>query len=327
MFEFFDYMPEQASSWAAEVDWMNNWITDVSTICTVAITAVMLYFAWRYRSGKNPKPTSDIDHSQNLEIVWTVVPTIVCIYCFYIGFDLYKEMRTPPANSLEVAVQGYKWGWNFTYENGKTSSSDLVVPIGEPVKLVMKSNDVLHSFFIPSMRVKEDLRGDRYSYLWFTPTKLSAKEPTSPNEKRVDKGFPIFCAEYCGLNHSGMRARLKVVSRQEYDDFLNERGAVELTPMELGQKVYTERACNTCHSLDGSKLVGPSFKNLFGSKREFTSGDALVADENYLRESILNSQAKIVSGYAAVMPAFEGQLNESEIDALITFIKAQGTGK
>ncbi len=315
MFDFFDYMPIQASTWADRVDWMNNWITDVSTICTVAITAVMLYFAIRYRAGKHSAPSSKADHNLNLEIVWTVIPSIVCVYCFYIGFDVYKEMRTPPANATEIGVTGFKWGWNFTYENGKTSSTELVVPVGEPIKLVMKSSDVLHSFFIPSMRVKEDLRGDRYSYLWFTPTITSDEQPGGV--------FPIFCAEYCGVNHSGMRAGLKVVSRAQYNDFIQERGAIELSPLELGAKLYNEKACITCHSLDGSKVVGPTFKGLYGANREFTEGEPAVADENYLRTSILNSAKQIVSGYQNVMPSFEGQLNDKEIDALIAFIKAQ----
>jgi len=316
MFEFFDYMPVQASSWADEIDWMNNWITDVSTICTVLITAVMLYFAIVYRSGKHSKPTSKADHNLNLEIVWTVVPTIVCFYCFYLGFDVYREMRTPPANATEIGVTGYKWGWNFTYENGKTSSKELVVPVGEPIKLVMKSKDVLHSFFIPAMRVKEDLRGDRYSYLWFTPTITS--------EEQKNGTFPIFCAEYCGTNHSGMRAGLKVVSRAEYNDFINERGEVKLSPLELGQKLYNERACITCHSLDGSKVVGPTFKGLMNKERNFTGSEAIAADENYLRESILYPNKKIVSGYPEnLMPSFEGQLKDKEVDALIAFIKAQ----
>lgn len=316
MIEFFDYMPEGASAWAEDIDWMNNWITDVSTICTVVITGVMLFFAYYYRASKNPRPTSDVSHNQSLEIVWTVIPTIVCVYCFYLGFDVYKDMRTPPANAVEIGVTGFRWGWNFQYESGHNSSKELVVPVGEPIKLVMKSKDVIHSFFIPNMRVKEDVRADRYSYLWFTPTKLSAH--------RSGGVFPIMCAEYCGTNHSGMIAGLKVVSRAEYNDFINQRSATKLTPMELGQKLYAEKACQGCHSLDGSKIIGPTFKGLFGKNRDFNDGTNQVADENYLKESILNSNKKIVSGYPkGQMPAFEGQLSDDELDALITFIKAQ----
>ena len=215
-YPLFDFMPVQASTWAGDVDWMNNWITNISVFCTLVITGVMLYFAIKYRASKTAAPTSKVNHSITLETVWTVVPTIIVIYVFWAGFDVYREMRTPPANAIEVGVTGYKWAWNFSYETGKQSTNELVVPIGEPIKLIMKSKDVLHSLFIPAMRVKEDLRGDQYSFLWFTPTKLSIDQPNGY--------FHIFCAEYCGLQHSGMLGKLKVVTREEYNDYIHDRG-------------------------------------------------------------------------------------------------------
>lgn len=312
-----DYMPVGASSWAGDVDWMNNWITNVSVLCTVIITAVMIYFAVKYRASKAPKPTTKLNHSVTLETVWTVVPSIIVIYVFYIGFVVYKDMRTPPANSIEVNVTAYRWAWNFQYENGKTSTNELVVPIGEPIRLVMKSQDVIHSMFIPSMRVKEDVRADTYSFLWFEPTRLSADQPGGV--------YRIFCAEYCGKEHSGMLATLKVVTREEYNDYLLDRGAEDLsqlTPVERGERLYVEKACNSCHSLDGSSGVGPSLKGLYGSMRACESGD-YKGDENYIRESILYSKQKIVKGYAGIMPAFEGQLDDQQVNDLIAFIKAQ----
>jgi len=307
-----DFMPVQGSTWAGDVDWMNNWITNVSVLCTVAITAVMIYFAVKYRASKAPKPTSKVSHNATLETVWTVVPSIVVIYVFYIGFAVYEDMRTPPANSMEVSVTGYKWAWSFKYENGKQTTNELVVPIGEPVKLVMKSKDVIHSFFIPSMRVKEDVRADRYSFLWFEPTKLSKDEPGGV--------FPIFCAEYCGRDHSGMTATLKVVSKEEYNNFLYGEDINDLPPAEVGKKVYGKN-CVACHSVDGSAVVGPTFKNLYGKNREFNEADAVVADENYIRESIIHSKAKIVKGYQNLMPNYEGILQDAEIDGLVAYIK------
>lgn len=310
-------MPPQATDWAVEVDWINAWITDVSIFFTVAIVAVMVYFAWKYRASVHPEPTSDVSHSPTLETVWTVVPSIIVIYVFWIGFDSYREMRTPPANPVEISVTGYKWGWNFEYASGKKASRTLTVPLGRPVRLIMKSIEstdtetaVIHSFFIPSMRVKEDVVPNRYSYLWFTPNKLG--------------DFHIFCAEYCGLQHSAMRGVLRVVTPEAFDDFLldREKPQENLSPSELGKKLYIERGCNACHSIDGSRVVGPTFKALGGKNRKFEDGTEAVADENYLRESILHPKAKIVSGYPPVMPSYQGQLDDSEVAGLIAYIKS-----
>ena len=305
-----DYMPEQASTWAERVDWMNNFITYVSVFCTVAITGAMLYFAWKYRRRPGHETSEYITHDATLETVWTAVPTLVCIFVFYYGFALYREMREPPANSIEIAVTGYKWGWDYTYPNGKQAGKDLVVPVGEPVRLIMKSKDVLHSFFIPAMRVKEDVIASEYHHLWFQATKTGE--------------FHIFCTEYCGTGHSGMLGTLKVVSMQEYLDYINDRSKEELSPEQKGAKLYTERGCNACHTLDGTKLIGPSFKGTFGTPVEFDDGTTATHDENYLRESILYSQKHIVKGYQkGLMPSFEGQLKDDDVLALIAFIKAQ----
>jgi len=303
-----DWMPEEASTWAGQVDWINNFITYVSTFCTVAITAAMLYFAWKYRRRPGNEETAYITHNSTIEIVWTVVPTIICIFVFAAGFVVYKDMREPPANSIEINVTGRQWSWSYTYPNGKTADQDLVVPINQPVKLILKSTDVNHSFFIPVMRVKEDVMANAYHYMWFTPTLLG--------------NFHIFCAEYCGKSHSAMTGTLRVVSQAEYEDFINERKAEDLPPEELGRKLYAQKACVTCHSLDGSTLVGPTFKGLFGKTETFTDGTTAVADENYIHESIVYSNKRIVKGFPPAMPAFEGQIKDKEVDALIAFIKS-----
>jgi cytochrome c oxidase subunit II len=311
MFNFFDFMPEGATAWAEKIDWINNWITDVSVICTLLITGVMIYFAIRYRNTKYPNPTSKVHHNTLIEIVWTVIPSVVCVYVFYFGFTYYKEMREPPSNSYEIQVTGQKWSWDFKYPNGKRTNKDLVVPINKPVRLVMTSRDVLHSLFLPAMRVKEDIRPGAYSYLWFTPNKLG--------------DFPIFCAEYCGTNHSSMLATLKIVSAEAFEDFLAERKAgdtPELSPAEKGKELFAGKGCNACHSLDGSALVGPSLQGLFKKgSRPITGGTTVTVDENYVRESILNSNAKIAEGFAPAMPSFEGQLSEDDIDNLISYLK------
>ena len=168
IWEFLDYMPEGASTWAGDVDWANNLITNVSVLCTVLITGAAIYFAVRYRQRKGTNPTvSTMTHSVALETLWTAIPTFVCIYLFYYGVIVYKDMREPPTNPIEINVTGYKWAWDYRHANGKRDSERLVVPVGKPVRLVMTSLDVHHSFFIPAMRVKEDVIAGRYHFLWF----------------------------------------------------------------------------------------------------------------------------------------------------------------
>lgn len=311
-----DWMPEGAATWAPRVDFINNFISWVALVCTFAISGAMVYFAVKYRRRTENDKTEYITHNATLETVWTVFPTIICIYVFWYGFDLGREMRTPPANPIEINVSGKQWSWAFTYPNGKQSGGELVVPVGKPVRLIMKSTDVNHSFFIPAMRVKEDVIGSIYTYLWFTPTKVGE--------------FPVFCAEYCGGNHSGMLAKLKVVSQDIYDDFVSNRGPKDLSPEAHGRALYASKGCIGCHSLDGSRVVGPSFKGIYGAAHEMEGGAKVTVNENYIRESILNPQAKVVKGYPPVMQAYslvetdpsgQQQINDKELSAIISFIK------
>lgn len=307
---FLDWMPVAASSWASSIDKLNNFITYTAAFCTVAITGAMLYFAFKYRRRGDNDQTAYITHNSALETVWTVIPTIVCIVVGWVGFDIYRDMRTPPANAVEINVSGRKWAWSYTYPNGKTGDKDLYVPVNTPVKLILKSQDVNHSFFLPAMRVKEDVIASEYHYLWFTANQTGT--------------FPIFCAEYCGTEHSGMMGTLHVVSAPEYSDYISDRKAETLSPEELGRKLYSVKGCQSCHSLDGSAALAPSFKNLFGRTEHYVEAGVegeLVVDENYLSESILHPQKKIVKGYGPIMPAFEGQLKDEEINGLIAFIK------
>jgi cytochrome c oxidase subunit 2 len=303
---FLDYMPVQGSTFAREIDFMNNFITYVATFCTLAITGVMIYFTIKYRKRSDNDLTPNITHNATLETLWTVVPTIICAFVFYYGTMSYVDMRTPPANSIEIGVRGYQWAWEFSYPTGKKEGETLVVPVNRPVKLIMKSDDVNHSFYIPAMRVKEDVIGGTYHYLWFEPKLLGE--------------FPIFCTEYCGKNHSGMMAKLKVVTQAEYDDHINDRTKGELPPEELGKAVWVNKGCKGCHSIDGSAVVGPTWKGLWGNKREFLDGGSATADENYIQESISNPNKHIVKGYQqGIMPMIP--LTSEEVNTVIAFMK------
>jgi cytochrome c oxidase subunit II len=307
----FDFMPEQASHWAAQVDAINSFITNTAIFFTVLLTGLAILFAIKYRRKSENQKTAFITHNSALEILWTVIPTIIIIFTFYYGFVTYKEMRTPPVNALEINVDAYSWRWQFQHPNGKTDINDLVVPVGRPVRLIMTSHDVLHSLFIPAMRVKEDVRGEVYSYTWFHPIKLGT--------------FPIFCAEYCGLLHSKMIAYLRVVTEEEYQDYILERHdeTVDLPPAELGMRVYAQQGCRDCHSIDGSSGIGPALQGIFaeGSERIMDDNTLVKVDENYVRESILNPKAKIVKGYNPIMPSYEGQLTEKELAGIISYLK------
>lgn len=308
----FDFMPEAVSTWANKVDWINSLITYIATFCTVAITAVMLFFAVRYRrhSSLVAEETPQLTHSTLLETLWTAIPTVIIIFVFYFGLVTYQEMRNPPPNALEINVDAYKWRWEFTYPNTKKSHNELIVPVNKPIRLIMTSRDVLHSFFVPVMRVKEDVRPGAYSVAWFEATKVGE--------------YRILCAEYCGTNHSYMQAKLKVVSENSFQDFLarSEVGeVVALPPSELGKELFNQRACAQCHSTDGRTIIGPSMLGLFGKTETLDSGEQVAVDEEYLRESILEPGKRIVKGYLNAMPSYSGQLSEEEIRGLIAYIK------
>jgi len=304
---------EQGSDFAYKVDYANDIVTIISVVCTVAIVGAMLYFAVKYRQRDGvDHETPAIEGNNALEVIWTVFPTLVCIWVAWLGYDSFVDLRTPPPGAMEVNVTGRKWAWDFQYKNGKRTTSELVVPVGEPVKLIMTSKDVLHSFFVPVMRTKMDVIPGRYTHEWFRPIKTG--------------DFQVFCTEYCGNEHSKMLARLKVLPKAEFERWLaddsEERKLAAMKPSDRGKELYVAKQCVTCHSLDGSPRVGPSWLKLFGKQGQLASGDKYTADENYIRESILNPQAKTVAGYPAMgMPSYQGQLSDDDLTGIIEFIK------
>ena len=306
----FRYLPEQGSDFAPVVDSVNNLITDISLFFTVLIVGAMIFFAIRYRrKGGVDHETPSIEGSHFLEVLWTVVPTVICIIVAVYGVYGFRKMREVPPDALNINVKGRQWAWSFTYPNGKVTVDEFVVPVGKAVKLIITSEDVLHSFFVPGMRTKVDAVPGQYTYQWFRPVKTG--------------DFDVFCTEYCGTSHSAMLAKLKVVSESEYDLWVSDKGR-ELSLAEKGESLLKLNACASCHSVDGSMGIGPTFLKLYGREASWDDGQSYKADENYIKESILNPQARVVKGYPrpSPMPAFEGRLSNDEITSIIEYIKS-----
>ena len=315
MAEASTFMPVQGTKIAQHFDSLYSFLLWASAISCVLVIGGLILFAVKYKRKSVNEKTPYISHNSLLEFLWSFIPFVIFMIVFGWGFFIYKEMRTMPKDGLEIVVEGQKWNWTFYYKSGKISPAELVVPVGTDVKLVMTSKDVIHSFFIPAFRIKQDVVPGRYSSLWFHAEKKG--------------NYQVFCTEYCGDQHSVMLAKVKVLDRSEFDQWMQNDPYKGLSMADIGQKVYAGR-CIACHSLDilntadkGAAQIAPGWKGLFGSKRKFADGGELTADENYIRESILMPTAKIVNGFAPAMPAFAGQLSEQEIMAVIEFIKMQ----
>lgn len=305
------FMPPASSTIAGEVDALFYFIFYASVILFALVMASAIYFVVRYRRRGEKQLTSGVDHNIKLEILWTIIPTILVFIVFVWGFKTYLKMHVVPKDAVEIKVTGQKWFWTFDYPHGGNSLNDLVVQAGQPVKLLMSSQDVIHSFFVPDFRIKMDVLPNRYTVSWF--------EAEEPGE------YDIYCTEYCGKGHSEMLGKVIVKNEADYNKWLEESKVdipEGMSLEEAGAMLYTSKACVTCHSIDGSPGTAPSFKGRFGQLVRTTAGEEITMDENYMRESILNPQAKIVEGYQPVMPTFQNVLTDRQVDALIAYIKS-----
>jgi cytochrome c oxidase subunit 2 len=302
------WMPDDASVTAADIDWLYLFMVWMSVISTVGIFVAMAYFCVKYRAKSrkaNELAEPSSDHNTTLEITWSIIPLFVCIALFVWGFKGFVDLRTPPKDSLEVHAIGKRWAWTFQYPHG--ADNTLHVPVDKNVRIVISSLDVLHSLFIPNFRVKMDAVPGRYTDLWFRATKPGT--------------YPIFCAEYCGTQHSDMLANIVVHPPGGYEAWVEEQKKLieRLPPVELGKLIYTKQGCNACHTIDGTPKIGPTWKGVYGSTERLTGGGNALVDENYIRESILDPQAKIVDGYPNSMPVTK--LSDREITGVIEYIK------
>ena len=304
------WMPDAASVTVDHVDWIWDFLVWMSVVSCIAIFAGMIWLIWKYRAksraaNEHAEPSSE--HNTMLEISWSVGPLIVCIAVFVWGFKGFINLRTPPKDSIEIHATAQKWKWLFDYPHG--SDDVLHVPVDRPVRMVIQSMDVLHALYIPNFRVKMDAVPGRYTDLWFQATKSGE--------------FPLFCAEYCGTSHSDMLTKVVVHPPGEYEKWLDQAcvKADSLSGPERGKQLYTKQGCDTCHSIDGSPKIGPTWKGLFGKMETMADGSSHKVDENYLRESMLDPAAKVVKGYAPSMPTYQGKLSDKDLDGLIEYMK------
>ena len=303
------YLPPAKSTVAADTDALFNFVHITSLIFLIGIVAAIIYFVYKYKRRSEHDVTPVITHNNALEITWSVIPFILVMIVFGWGFRGYLNLRTVPADAYEVHAIGKKWLWEFRYANGFVSVGELHVPEDRPIKLIMNSADVIHSFYVPDYRIKRDVLPGRYSSVWF--------EATDPGESTV------FCTEYCGTAHSDMMAKVVVHTKEDFETWMATAALADagLPPLELGQQLVQRNACQTCHSVDGSQLQGPTFKGIFGRQQQLEDGTTITVDENYIRQSILQPQSQIVAGYLPVMPPYQGTLNDDQISAIIEYLK------
>lgn len=298
-----------ASNFVEGVDFSLYFILAISVIFLVGITVVMVYFLFKYSKKRNPVATN-IDGNNKLEIIWTVIPTILVLFMFYYGWVGWKPMQKAPDNAMTVSAIGQMWKWSFEYPNGKFSDS-LVVPVGKPVKLNLISKDVIHSLFIPAYRIKKDVVPGDTNMMWFVP--------------QTEGSYVIECAEYCGQLHSYMLSYVKVLNQENFDKWLNSNEHSDEHP---GLTLMKKNACLSCHTLDGRRLVGPSFKGLWGKTETVITGPLMkkkkvVVNRDYLYTSIREPIKDIVEGYPGnVMTSYDGILNDEEIDQIVRYIKS-----
>jgi cytochrome c oxidase subunit II len=327
------FMPPRSSTVAGSIDWIYYFIFWICVFFFVLIVVLMFWFAMKYRRrGPAAEPLSSTTHNTSIELLWSVIPTLLCVPMFWWGFKGYMDVRNPPANSYEVQVQAQRWSWSFIYPNG-TVTDELHVPAGKPVTVVLNSSDVLHSFYVPDFRVKMDVVPGRYNKTWF--------QANQPGE------HVLVCAEYCGKDHSIMASKVVVEPAEAFPAWLEKADPIKQLsdeefaayqadsdafiaankekyprlqkPADMGRKIYTQ-ICISCHTLDGTRSTGPSFQGVWGRHEKTNAGDVIV-NEEYVQESLWEPNAKIVDTYTPGMPTFKSRFGSREIRVIIEFLK------
>lgn len=303
----FPLFPEQASSVAQYVDGLYLGLVAITGAVSLLIWLVIFFFAIKYRRRPDNELAQEQEPPAALEATWIIVPAIIFMFIFIAGAWVYFRIQRVPSNAIEVYATGRQWMWKFQHPSGQREINTLHVPVNRPIKITMASEDVIHSLWFPAFRVKTDVLPNRYRTMWFEATKVGR--------------YHIFCAEYCGTLHSGMIGWVEVMEPTAYQRWL--AGGSEGSLASQGEKLFEKYACNTCH-MQTSGARGPNLVGLYGKTIPLADGRAVVADDNYIRESILNPQAKIAAGFQPIMPTFQGQVSEDDLLRLLAYVRTLG---
>lgn len=301
----FPLWPARASTTASSVDALFIFLVALAGFMSIAIFVLILVFAFKYRRRAGQR-AEQIEGSVPLEITWSVVPLVIFLAIFVWGAVIYFRERTPPRGAEEVYVVAKQWMWKLEHEQGQREINELHVPVGRDVKLIMTSQDVIHSFYVPAFRIKQDVLPGRYTTAWFHATRPGT--------------YHLFCAEYCGTAHSGMIGQVVVMDPAQYAGWLS-GGATFGSLAANGESIFQQLGCPTCHRFDVQGR-GPNLRGIFDKPVQLEDGRSVIADENYIRESVLSPSAKIVSGFKPIMPTFQGLVNEEQLTALVAYIKS-----
>ena len=297
---------ESASSISGEVDAIFFALVAITAFFTIGITIAILYFAVRYRRRSPDERPAEIHGSLALELVWTLIPLGIVMVLFVWGAKVYFHMNRPPDDAMTVSVVGKRWMWKLQQPTGQREINELHVPVGRAVRLVITSEDTIHSFYVPAFRIKRDAVPGRYSQAWFRATKTGS--------------YHLLCAEYCGTEHSRMNGRVVVMEPQAYQAWLA-GGPPPESPLAAGERLFNEMGCITCHKPDSAQRA-PVLGGILGKQVLLTTGETVTVDDAYLRESIVNPVAKVAAGYQPVMPTFQGQLSEEQLIALVAYVRS-----
>jgi cytochrome c oxidase subunit II len=301
------FIPPSASTLSGKVDALYFYLVGVTIFFTLLIWGVLTFFVLKYRRRNPYEIPRPVAGSLKLETMWSVIPLIIAMTMFAWGAQVFFEQWRPPSNAIEIYVVGKQWMWKIQHTTGQREINELHVPVGRKVKLIMTTEDVIHSFFIPAFRTKADVVPGRYTTLWF--------EATKPGQ------YHLFCAEYCGMNHSGMIGSVIAMEPTDFDVWLSGNSSQQ-SPAVAGQQIYETLGCVSCHGPEGKGGRGPALTGLFGKQVFLNNSQTVTADEAYIRESIVNPQAKLVSGFGPIMPTFQGQLSEEQLLQILAFIKS-----
>jgi cytochrome c oxidase subunit 2 len=306
MWKDFPLFPDKATELAGDVDLLYFAFLGLSAFFSLLIAGLILYFAVKYRRRSPDEVGQPEKAGIWLEVTWSVIPLVILLVMFTWGAKVYIDAFRPPSDAVEYYVVGKQWMWKFQHPEGQREINHLHVPVNQPVRLTMTSEDVIHSFFVPAFRVKADVLPGRYTTVWFEAEKAGT--------------YQLFCAEYCGAEHSMMLGSIIVMESADYESWLV-RSQPKLTMVASGEELFVSKVCNTCHYPD-SAARAPILHGLWGHRVELENGETVVADADYVRESILHPTARMVKGYRPLMPTYQGQLSEEEVLALIRYIKS-----